>query len=387
MKRILFKDFVTLQRGFDLPRSEMLDGPYPVFGSTSIIGWHEEFKIQCPGVVTGRSGSLGVVQYVEKNYWPHNTALWVKDFKGNLPRYVYYFLQTLGLEKYNAGVGVPTLNRNHLDNLEIDVHEKENQRKIAAILSAYDDLIENNTRRIKILEEMAQAIYREWFIEFRSPNVELRKATPEEQKLTGKDVFPKGWEIVKLGEIAEEKRRGVNPSEIDPDTPYFGLEHLPRNSIALSDWGFAKEVQSTKLEFQKREILFGKIRPYFHKVGVAPLDGVCSSDTIVIVPKQEEFFGLVLGCVSSEAFVNHATQTSQGTKMPRANWDVLVKYAVSKPDQQTLIAFNQLVGNIVDLIINTIFRKRNLRRTRDLLLPKLISGEIRIENVEVRMTK
>jgi type I restriction enzyme S subunit len=257
------------------------------------------------------------------------------------------------------------------------------QKTIAAILSAYDDLIENNTRRIKILEEMAQAIYREWFVEFRAPGVELRPATPEEQKLTGKDVFPNGWEVVRLGQIAEERRRAVNPSEIDPDTPYFGLERLPRKSIALSDWGFAREVQSMKLAFQKKEILFGKIRPYFHKVGVAPLDGVCSSDTIVIVPKQEEFFGIVLGCVSSEAFVNHATQTSQGTKMPRANWDVLLKYAVANPDQQTLMAFNQLIGTIVDLIINIIFRNQNLRRTRDLLLPKLISGEVEVEGLEI----
>ena len=315
------------------------------------------------------------------------------------PRFVQYALTSPACKSQllsiaQGGATREALTKEKIEDFEIPYPSVPTQRKIASILSAYDDLIENNTRRIKILEEMAQTIYREWFVEFRAPGVELRPATREEQKVTGKparqrsggDVFPKGWEIVKLGEIAEEKRRGVNPSEIDQDTPYFGLEHLPRKSIALSDWGSAKEVQSTKLAFQKREILFGKIRPYFHKVGVAPLDGVCSSDTIVIVPKLEEFFGLVLGCVSSEAFVNHATQTSQGTKMPRANWDVLVKYTVVKPDQNTLIEFNQLVGNIVDLIINTIFRNRNLRRTRDLLLPKLVNGEIRIENVEVRMS-
>jgi type I restriction enzyme S subunit len=304
--------------------------------------------------------------------------------------FLYYYFRTpetvQRIHNVSFSSGVPHINLETLRAFEVTLPPLSVQCKIASILSAYDDLIENNTRRIKILEEMAQTIYREWFVEFRAPNVELRKATPEEKKLTGKNVFPKGWEIVRLGEVAEEKRRGVNPSAIGQDTPYFGLEHLPRNSIALSDWGFAREVKSTKLAFQKREILFGKIRPYFHKVGVAPLDGVCSSDTIVIVPKQKIFFGIVLGCVSSEEFVKHATQTSQGTKMPRANWDVLVKYPVVKPGQETLTNFDRLVGNIVDLIINTIFRNRNLRRTRDLLLPKLMSGEIQIENVEVRMS-
>jgi type I restriction enzyme, S subunit len=252
------------------------------------------------------------------------------------------------------------------------------QRRIASILAAYDDLIENNTRRIKILEQMAQALYREWFVEFRAPGVKLRKATSEEQKVTGKDRFPVGWELRQLGDIAQEVRRGVQPDQIDPETPYFGLEHLPRKSIALSDWGTACEVQSTKLAFKRGEILFGKIRPYFHKVGVAPVDGVCSSDTIVIVPKLPEYFALTLTCVSSEDFVTHATQTSQGTKMPRANWDVLIKYGISMPPEPMLKQFNALIQDIVDLIINMVFRNRNLRQTRDLLLPRLVGGEIEV---------
>jgi hypothetical protein len=83
-----FAGFVTLQRGFDLPKTEMRDGPFPVVGSTSIIGHHDEFKVEPPGVVTGRSGSLGTVQFLRERYWPHNTSLWVKDFKGNDPQFV-----------------------------------------------------------------------------------------------------------------------------------------------------------------------------------------------------------------------------------------------------------------------------------------------------------
>jgi len=265
---------------------------------------------------------------------------------------------------------------------EISLPPLSIQRKIAAILSAYDDLIENNTRRIEILEEMARSLYHEWFVNFRFPGHEQVKMVDSEFGLV-----PEEWEPVKLGNIAQDIRRSINPEQIDPETPYFGLEHLPRKSIALSEWGTASQVQSTKLVFHKGEILFGKIRPYFHKVGVAPVEGVCSSDAIVIKAKTTDYFPIVLACVSSEEFVAHATQTSQGTKMPRANWDVLVKYPVAIPPLPLLFQFNEFVQNILDQIHNLIFKNRNIRQTRDLLLPKLISGEINVEKFDIKIGK
>src|SRR5438552_4731366 len=106
-RRVQFKDFVTLQRGFDLPEAEMQEGDVPVLGSNCIIGFHNEAKVQPPGVVTGRSGTLGKVQFVDQAYWPHNTALWVKDFKRNDPKFVYYKLQTLNLDRFSSGASVP----------------------------------------------------------------------------------------------------------------------------------------------------------------------------------------------------------------------------------------------------------------------------------------
>ncbi len=297
------------------------------------------------------------------------------------PGYVYYLSTTDTIrkpaEKSMFGVsGRQRADVKSIESIKLDFPDLPTQQRIASILSAYDDLIENNTRRIKILEEMAKLIYREWFVEFNAPGIKLRKATAEEKKVTGKDQFPEGWEVKILADIAQENRRGINPKEIDPNTPYFGLEHLPRKSIALENWGNAKEVHSTKLAFSKGEILFGKIRPYFHKVGVAPIDGVCSSDIIVIGPKSEMLFSLVLSCVSSEDFVKNATQSSQGTKMPRANWDVLLKYPIMLPNTELLKDFNDLYNCKIDLINNLVLTNRNLRRTRDLLLPKLVSGEI-----------
>jgi type I restriction enzyme S subunit len=168
-RQVQFRDFVTLQRGFDLPETVMQDGDVPVLGSNCVIGFHNEAKVQPPGVITGRSGTLGEVQFVNEPYWPHNTALWVRDFKGNLPRFVYYKLQTLQLDKFSSGASVPTLNRNNLDNIPVKLPSNYEQERIADVLSAHDELIENNRRRMRLLEEAARLLYREWFVRFRFP--------------------------------------------------------------------------------------------------------------------------------------------------------------------------------------------------------------------------
>jgi type I restriction enzyme, S subunit len=129
-----FKDFCVLKRGYDLPDSNMQPGDYPVIASTSIKGFHNEFKVNPPVITTGRSGSLGTVLLVNKKSWPLNTALYVKDFCGNSPFLIYHTLRSLKLETFNVGAGVPTLNRNHLSSLGIAVPDAALQRQFDAVL-------------------------------------------------------------------------------------------------------------------------------------------------------------------------------------------------------------------------------------------------------------
>ena len=145
------QDILVLKRGYDLPESKRIKGKYLVYSSNGISGCHNEYKIKGPAVITGRSGSLGNVQYTENNCWPLNTTLYVSDFKGNNPKYISYLLQTLHLEKYGSGSAVPTLNRNHLDNLEVPFHSLTEQQHIVDIIGSLDDKIENNN---KIIEKM-----------------------------------------------------------------------------------------------------------------------------------------------------------------------------------------------------------------------------------------
>ena len=254
---------------------------------------------------------------------------------------------------------------------EVNVPSLPVQRRIASVLSAYDELIENNQRRIQILERIARALYREWFVEFRFPGHER---LPRVASRFGD--IPKGWEIKKVGDIAENIRRNVPKGDLDVPRPYVGLEHIPRRSLALDAWEMTTELGSNKLEFKKGEVIFGKIRPYFHKVSVSPFDGVCSADTIVIRARRPEDYAFMVACVSSDAFVAHASATANGSKMPRANWDVLEKYEVVIPQGKVIRHFSALLVGILAQEQMLMFQIHNLRRTRDLLLPRLISGQM-----------
>jgi type I restriction enzyme S subunit len=330
----------------------------------------------------GLLGSSAIVP--RSGVYLHNQRLGLvrlRDESKTDKRFVYYLFNTKSVRQQirasASGVKIRHTAPTRIAEVRVGVPPFPVQRRIASILSSYDDLIENNTRRIKILEEMAQMIYREWFVNFRFPGHEKTKMVESEM-----GPIPLGWKPSSVGELAKEERRNIQPGEIDQETPYIGLEHMPRGSIALSEWGVAGNVQSTKLEFRQGEILFGKIRPYFHKVGIAPIDGVCSSDVIVILPKKPEWRSVVLCCVSSKDFVSQATQTSQGTKMPRANWDVLTRYPIPLPAERILTCFNEIILPIIDLIKHLIFSNRNLRQTRDLLLPRLIVGQIVIKHFD-----
>ncbi len=265
-------------------------------------------------------------------------------------------------------------------NVAVDLPPLAIQRRIASILSAYDELIENNNRRIKILEEMAQRIYREWFVDYRYPGHESGSQVDSQR-----GAIPAGWSWRTLDDLAEEMRVGVDPASVDPDTPYVGLEHMPEHSVAISEWGVASNAGSRKYEFKRGQILFGKIRPYFHKVVIPPVDGVCSTDAIVISSRADAYWGLVLAVVSSDAFVAEAVQTSQGTKMPRAKWSVLKSFPVAVPDNSLLGTFNSYMQQTAGLIQGLVMTNRNLRAGRDLLLPRLVSGEIDVADSAIAM--
>jgi type I restriction enzyme S subunit len=267
------------------------------------------------------------------------------------------------------------------------------QRAIAHILGTLDDKIELNRQVNETMEAIARALFKSWFVDFdpvrakaEGRNTCLPKHIadlfPDSFEDSELGEIPKGWHVGTLGSVAEHPRRGFQPSEIDASTPYIALEHMPRRSIALSEWGTADGLESNKFKFKEGEILFGKLRPYFHKVGVAPVDGVCSTDIVVIAPRAEKWFGFVLGHVSGAAFVEHTNAASTGTKMPRTNWADMARYSVVLPPDQIAKTFTEQIRLTVFRIIDSIHQSKTLAALRDTLLPKLISGELRVKQAK-----
>jgi type I restriction enzyme S subunit len=275
-----------------------------------------------------------------------------------------------------------------------DIPKLPEQEAIGSVLGRLDDKIELNRNMNRTLEAMARALFKSWFVDFdpvrakadgRDTGLSAHIAAffPDSFEDSGIGEIPLGWSIGKFGDVAENPRRGVSPGEIPPQTPYIALEHMPRKSIALSEWGTADNVESGKFSFRANEILFGKLRPYFHKVGVAPVDGVCSTDILVVTPRSPEWFGFVLGHASSSAFVEHTNAGSTGTKMPRTNWNDLARYPVVLPPTPIAKAFAAMTRTAVFRIVASTHENRTLAALRDALLLKLISGEIRINTAKL----
>ena len=290
------------------------------------------------------------------------------------PEFLFYFFLHKGrtghLASLFTGSTIKHLPREKLALVEVPLPPRSAQDQIASVLSAYDDLIENNRRRIQLLEQAARLLYKEWFVHLRFPGHEHTRII---------DGVPEGWEKQVLGDICLEVRETVSPTTLEANTPYIGLEHIPRRSITLCEWGQAEQVTSSKHRFREGEILFGKIRPYFHKVGVALTDGVASSDAIIIRPLNSLFLPLVLMTTSSDGFVAvTAQQMKEGSKMPRADWKQMQQYSVPLPPDGLLHAFNDLVDPMLNQLKTIAFSNKRLSAARDLLLPKLMNGEVAV---------
>ena len=374
-------EVLTLQRGFDITKKSQRPGTVPVVSSSGVNSFHSESRADGPGVVIGRKGSLGTTFFVNEPYWPHDTTLWVKDFRGNDPYFCFLLLRSLRLSDLDAGASNPTLNRNHAHLLPVTMPPRSVQLQIATVARAFEELIEINERRIELLEDLARSLYREWFVHHRFPEHEDVEFV---QSVAG--IIPSTWSVRMLGDIARTVNDGIDPRGVNDRGVYVGLEHLPRRMTTLRRWGRTDAVTSRKLRFERGDTLFGKIRPSFHKVVWAPSDGVASSDTVVLRSASDhDLPALVNGIASSDAFVAHAVGTSNGTKMPRADPSSMLAYPVALPDLggPVIRHYEAIAREWLDLAPTLVSQNHQLVATRDLLLPRLVTGRIDISDLDL----
>ncbi|WP_435938694.1 restriction endonuclease subunit S [Moraxella bovoculi] len=425
MSKMPLNELITLQRGFDLPKDKRLDGNIPVVASTGIAGFHNEAKVKANGVVIGRSGSIGGGQYITEDFFPLNTTLYVKDFKGHHPRFIYYLFRSIDFSQFNVGTGVPTLNRNHLSSLLVPVFSYKKEESIANILGNLDDKIQLNTQTNQTLEAIAQAIFKSWFVDFDPVRAKaqaiLNGKTRDEANLSamavisGKaieelsqteyqelweiaDAFPselvenaefsevpKGWGVRKVGEVLDTVGGGT-PSTQNNDFWENGDIYwtTPKDLSSLTDKILLNtDRKITQLGLKKissgllpvNTVLLSSRAPVGYlalaKIPVAINQGYIAIKNSDIL----NCYYILQWCVAN---MNEIKGRASGTTFAEISKNTFREISIIVPNQEILDIFKNKLESIYDQITKNVKENISLAQIRDLLLPKLLSGEIEL---------
>ena len=352
-------DLLTFQRGHDLPKSEMQSGEYPVVGSNGIIGFHNEFTTNEPSVTIGRSGNVGNPFIYYGKTWSHNTTLYVKDFKGNDPVFIYYFLKTMDLSNYAGGSAVPTLNRNHIHTLPIRIpFNSQVQKKIGSLLKLFDDKIAENNSINENLAVLLQTVYQERF-------GDVDKASKQGV----------------LSDICSYSKDRVAVSELDVST-YFSTENmLPRKAGSTEATSLPTMPQTTACH--KGDTLISNIRPYFKKIVYCEDECGCSTDVLCFMPNQPQYSAYLFSTLYADKFFAFMVAGAKGTKMPRGDKQQIMTYPIVMPSEVALAEFNTIALPLIKQIYSNRAENKRLSLLRDTLLPKLMSDELDVSDIDL----
>ena len=375
-------DLVEFQRGYDLPKSKFVEGKYPVQSSNGILGYHNEYKVEGPGITIGRSGTVGTPHLIRENFFPHNTSLFVKEFKGNDIEYIYYLLQYLDLGNQKSGSGVPTMNRNHLHPIKIRAYrDKTYQQRTIKILSLIDKKIQINNQINQELEAMAKTLYDYWFVQFDFPD---QNGNPYKSS-GGKMVYhpelkreiPERWGVEKLGDISQYVSEKVGSSELNKEN-YVGTDNM------IADMGGIELTTSipksgTSTKFSVGDILISNIRPYFKKIWLSDRTGGCSADVLCIRTNRIIYKEFVYATLARDDFFNYDVAGSKGSKMPRGDKKHIMEYPIVF-EFEIADQFSKIVRPIYEAVHKNYNQNQELTQLRDWLLPMLMNGQARVED-------
>lgn len=344
----------------------------------AFIDAHKRTMLEPNDILVTNSGTIGrmaLIKDVPETYrttFQKSVAIVKPDTSKVVPSYLYYKLQNCVHDFINQSNGSAQKNLllGTMRNFPIDIHESfQEQEKLASILRNYDELIENNQKQIKLLEEAAQRLYKEWFIDLRFPGHET---TPIH------DGIPEGWCTGTLGEIAIDSGKPEKKENRELYSYYLPIDCLPKKSLSYTTINDVSLAESSLMSFTSGDILFGAMRPYFHKVVVARDQGLTRSTCFVINAKDCVAWSYLLMLLFSKETIEFATQISVGTTMPYVRWKDFVNMRIVIPSKSVLMQFDSFVKPIVHKSACLAEENMRLIQARDLILPKLMSGEIEV---------
>ena len=297
--------------------------------------------------------------------------------------YLYYQLlfQKNNLINLASGSARTNISQKIIKDFEINLPDLETQTKIASVLSALDDKIELNNRINAQLEQLARTLYDYWFVQFDFPNGEGKpyRASGGKMKFSPElnREIPEGWEVKKLGELLNIK---TEASEPDKSKKCIDLSVMPNSNIAIQGFSAGDAFSSNMKKMEKYDILFGSIRPYLKKAGIAPFDGLRAGTVHAFTPKKKEFYNFCAITMTSEFFFEYAIGRSAGsTRMPSISSKNLMEYKVAINDE-VIAKFQNTLPFFAKTISRNIIENQKLAELRDWLLPLLMSGQVQIKN-------
>ena len=375
--------FAPFIYGKGLPEGKRINnGHFPVYGSNGVIGFHDKPLVKSPTVIVGRKGTIGSVHFCEGGCWPIDTTFYYTNEDVDNVKYVYYLLKSVDFNGMNSDSAIPGLNRDNAHAIPIRIPSNAKERRyIVDILGTLDDKIENNHKVAKTLEAITQAIFKSWFIDFEFPdeNGQPYKSSGGELVDSELGVIPKGWVVGTLGDILVNTKIPLRPGNQLGDRKYVPIDCLSMDSICIGSYEPNELATSSLIAFEKDDILLGAMRVYFHRVNLAPFSGVTRATTFVLRVKYPNILSFAILLMNLDSTINYANSHSKGTTMPYAVWGgSLENMPIIIPDRFILKNFHDIVYPFLSKIRDSIFFSASLSAIRDNLLPKLISGKIRV---------
>ncbi len=381
-KKEAIKEYCEFKYGKNLPKRKRVIGKIPVYGSSGIVDYHKDFLVKGPGIIVGRKGTVGKVNWSEIDFFPIDTTYFINPFlsKVNL-KFLYYRLIESNLTDLNSDAAVPGLNRSAAINQTLLFPPLPTQKKIATILSAYDDLIENNLKRIKLLEEMAQITYEEWFVRMRFPGHE----TAEWDEESG---LPVGWERKKLGDFCTKITDGTHDS---PKKTKGGIrlvtgKHLSNGFIDFSTAPFISENDHEKIkkrsEVNTGDILFSNIGT-LGNTGFIHKESEFSCKNVIIFKRKINCNGFLFTLLDNKNFRKNLESKSVGVAQKFYSLNFIRNFENTFPSDSLVTKFNEKILENINLRFKLHYQNQNLKEARDLLLPRLMSGMIDVDEVKM----
>lgn len=429
-REVVLGNVIELKRGYDLPQRNRLPGSIPLVSSSGITDYHTEAKVKGPGIVTGRYGTLGQVFYLRDDFWPLNTTLYVRDFKGNYPRFIAYLLREIDFSAYSDKAAVPGINRNHLHQATVRIPAVAEQREIAHILGTLDDKIELNRRMNETLEEMARAIFKSWFVDFDPVHAKAalnqhaasesiaQPATIAAQGGTDYEVssgwtmerarayldkmdpsiaalfpdrfvdselgeIPEGWEVGKFGDVVTRLRDNENPAN-SPSTAFshFSIPAYDEGQTPKRESG--ENIKSTKSSVPMDVVLLSKLNPEIKRVWIPDVvpgeRAICSTEFLVLRARPPFTRSYVYCLTSSALFREQIKSLVTGTSKShqRAPADAVLSLDQLVPSPKIIDTFELSASKLLSLALSNRRQSQGLAVQRDVLLPTLLAGQVSV---------